>query len=163
MLSQQSLGFSDVTVAAMVTLSQAWFYPRTPVTMSAVIFDRPNCEAASDTQSTEGRFYQTSHNEQSVPQRSHWGWRVCTVETRKRLKLQYLGAHEVKKWRPGPVPSWTSDIQGGPSIRAWVSRVQRCTLCCLFRDVSSSGSPLCGVLLPWALTCVWALSVLGVL
>ena len=66
MLSQQSLGFSGVTVAAMVTLSQAWFYPRTPVTMSAVIFDRPNCEAASDTQSTEGRFYQTSHNEQSV-------------------------------------------------------------------------------------------------
>ena len=123
MLSQQSLGFSGVTVAAMVTLSQAWFYPRTPVTMSAVIFDRPNCEAASDTQSTEGRFYQTSHNEQSVPQRSHWGWRVCTVETRKRLKLQYPGAHEVKKWRPGPVPSWTSDIQGGTSIRAWVSPV----------------------------------------
>ena len=25
-----------------VTLSQGWFYPRTPVTMSAVIFDGPN-------------------------------------------------------------------------------------------------------------------------
>lgn len=42
MLSQQTLSFSDELVVAMVTLSQGWFYPRTPVTMSAVIFDGPN-------------------------------------------------------------------------------------------------------------------------
>jgi len=42
MLSQRSLSFSHVLVAAILTLSQGWFYPRTPVTMSAVIFDGPN-------------------------------------------------------------------------------------------------------------------------
>lgn len=42
MLSQQTLSFSDELVVAMVTLSQGWFYPRTLVTMSAVIFDGPN-------------------------------------------------------------------------------------------------------------------------